>query len=58
MGILIGPIDLASWRTMLMLKQDNRGMQDINTDGKYSLAIKKNTEVLSLFMKEIYENVA
>lgn len=58
MGIVIGPISLSSWRTMLMLKEDNRGMSKLNTDGKYSLAIKKNNNVLDLFFKEIHENVA
>jgi hypothetical protein len=57
MGQVIGPVDIASWRTMLMLKEDNRGMGLHNTDGKYNLAIKRNNETLDLFMDEIHGRI-
>lgn len=42
--MVIGPIDLAHWRTLLMLKEAVKHMQDTNAE-KYRLQIKGDTEV-------------
>ena len=51
--MIIGPIDISTWRTMLMLKEDNKNMATLNSN-KYYLAIKRNKDCLRLFMDELY----
>lgn len=51
MGTIYGPFDVAEWRTMLMLKQDNREMIQLDRS-KHDLAIKCNTNCLKTFFSK------
>lgn len=46
-----GPYDLAEWRTMLMLREDNRNMKALD-EAKHALAIKCNLNCLKLFYQK------
>lgn len=58
MGIVYGPISLADWVTMRMIRYDIRECQNINSDGKFDLAIKCNKNCLNTMLKEIWEKAA
>lgn len=51
MPTIYGPFDIAEWRTMLMLKEDNRNMIQLDQD-KHSIAIKCNTNCLKQFFSK------
>lgn len=53
MGIIKGPYDLASWKTMLMLREDTANMKKLD-EAKHDLAIKCNAKCL----KDFYEQEA
>lgn len=51
---IIGPIDMASFYTMGMLRQNVREMSKLN-DGQYEIAINKQKSILREFFDEILD---
>lgn len=49
--VVKGPYDLASWKTMLMLREDNRNMAKLDAS-KHDIAIKCNNNCLKEFYSQ------